>query len=76
MNPSIVNPPAQTKQRWRKKLFVINQEISKHRGITRKPEYLLKLYSRELSSTIDRYKNGKIAYIYSKHNSSGTKKMH
>jgi hypothetical protein len=37
----------------------------KHRGITRKPEYLLKLYSRELSSTIDRYKNGKNAYIYS-----------
>jgi hypothetical protein len=26
---------------------------------------LLKLYSRELSSTIDRYKNGKNAYIYS-----------
>jgi hypothetical protein len=49
----------------------------KHRGITRKPEYLLKLYSRELSSTIDRYKNGKNAYIYSKNNnSSGTKKMH
>ena len=38
----------------------------KHRGITRKPEYLLKIYSRELSSTIDRYKNGKNAYIYSK----------
>jgi hypothetical protein len=37
----------------------------KHRGIARKPEYLLKLYSRELSSTIDRYKNGKNAYIYS-----------
>ena len=31
-----------------------------------KPEYLLKLYSWELSSTIDAYKNGKNAYIYSK----------
>jgi hypothetical protein len=38
----------------------------KHRGITRKLEYLLKLYSQELSSTIDRYQNGKNAYIYSK----------
>jgi hypothetical protein len=27
---------------------------------------LLKLYSRELSSTIDRYKNDTNAYIYSK----------
>jgi hypothetical protein len=26
----------------------------------------LKLYGQELSSTIDRYKNGKNAYIYSK----------
>jgi hypothetical protein len=38
----------------------------KHRGITRKPERLLKLYSRELSSTIDLYKNGENAFIYSK----------
>jgi hypothetical protein len=30
-----------------------------------KLEYLLKLYSRELCSTIDAYKNGKNAYIYS-----------
>jgi hypothetical protein len=29
-------------------------------------EALLKLYSRELSSTIDLYKNTKIEYIYSK----------
>jgi hypothetical protein len=31
-----------------------------------KPEWLLKLYSRELRSTIDRYKNGENAFIYSK----------
>jgi hypothetical protein len=31
-----------------------------------KLEYLLKLYSRELRSTIDTYKNGENAYIYSK----------
>ena len=39
-----------------------------------KPEYLLKLYSRELSSTIDRYKNGKNAYIY--FNNNKIEKMH
>jgi hypothetical protein len=36
----------------------------KHRGTTQKLEWLLKLYSRELSSTIDRYKNGENAFIY------------
>jgi hypothetical protein len=55
------------KQRWTRKETVCYKPRSlKHRGITRKPEYLLKLYGRELSSTIDRYKNGKNAYIYSK----------
>jgi hypothetical protein len=38
----------------------------KYKCIPRKLEYLLKLYSRELCSTIDRYKNGENAYIYSK----------
>jgi hypothetical protein len=33
--------------------------------ITRETSASLKLYNRELSSTIDRYKNGKNAYIYS-----------
>jgi hypothetical protein len=32
---------------------------------TQKLEYLLQLYSRDLCSTIDRYKNGENAYIYS-----------
>ena len=34
--------------------------------ITRELESVLKLYNRELCSTIDRYKNGENAYIYSK----------
>jgi hypothetical protein len=33
--------------------------------ITKEPEALLKLYSRELCSTIDPYKNTKTEYIYS-----------
>jgi hypothetical protein len=52
--------------RWKKKTVCHKPRNLKHRGITRKPEYLLKLYSRELSSTIDRYKNGENAFIYSK----------
>jgi hypothetical protein len=55
------------KQRWKRKRTVCYKPRNlKRRGITGKPEYLLKLYSRELSSTIDGYKNGKNAYIYSK----------
>jgi hypothetical protein len=50
----------------KKETVCYKPRILKHRGITRKPEYLLKLYSQELSSTIDRYQNGKNAYIYSK----------
>jgi hypothetical protein len=34
-------------------LAAIKQEISKYHCITREPEALLKIYSRELSSTID-----------------------
>ena len=56
--------------RWKKygkrKIVCYKTRNLKHRGITRKPEYLLNLYSQELSSTIDRYQNGKNAYIYSK----------
>ena len=37
-----------------------------YRCISNKLEYMLKLYSREIFSTIDRYKNGENAYIYSK----------
>jgi hypothetical protein len=67
VNPSTVNPPAKDETKMEKKKTVCYKPRSlKHRGITRKPEYLLKLYSRELSSTIDRYKNGENAYIYSK----------
>jgi hypothetical protein len=51
--------------RWKKKTVCHKPRNLKHRGITRKPEYLLKLYIQELSSTIDRYKNGENAYIYS-----------
>jgi hypothetical protein len=54
------------KQDGKRRTVCYKPRSLKHRGITRKPEYLLKLYSRELSSTIDRYKNGKNAYIYSK----------
>jgi hypothetical protein len=50
----------------RRRLAAIKQEISKYHCITREPEALLNLYSRELSSTIDRLQNGKIAYIYPK----------
>jgi hypothetical protein len=46
-------------------LFVIKQEISNTDTQPRELECLLKLYSRELSSTIDRYKNGENAFIYS-----------
>jgi hypothetical protein len=49
----------------RRRLAAIKQEISKYHCITREPEALLKLYSRELSSTIDPYKNTKTEYIYS-----------
>jgi hypothetical protein len=67
VNPSTVNPQAKDETKMEKKRTVCYKPRNlKHRGITRKPEYLLKLYSRELSSTIDRYKNGKNAYIYSK----------
>jgi hypothetical protein len=38
----------------------------KYRCTTRKLEWLLKIYSHELCSTINRYKNGENAYIYSK----------
>ena len=55
----------QMKQRWKRERTVCYKPRNlKHRGITRKLEYLLKLYSRELSSTIDPYKNGENAYIY------------
>jgi hypothetical protein len=61
-----VNPQVIDKQRWkRRRTACYKPRNLKHRGITMKPEYSLKLYSRELSSTIDRYKNGKNAYIYS-----------
>jgi hypothetical protein len=67
VNPSTVNPPAEDETKMEKKGETVcyKPRSLKHRGITREPEYLLKLYSRELSSTIDRYKNGKNAYIYS-----------
>ena len=56
----------QTKQGWKRKRIVCYKPRNlKHRGMSRKPKYLLKLHSRELSSTIDRYKNGENAYIYS-----------
>jgi hypothetical protein len=52
-------------QRWKKKIVCHKPRNLKHRGITRKPEYLPKLYSPELSSTIDIHKNGENACIYS-----------
>jgi hypothetical protein len=36
----------------------------------------VKLYSRELCSTIDAYKNGKNAYIYSKQNQQQNEILH
>jgi hypothetical protein len=48
----------------RRGMAAIKQEISKYHSITREPEALLKIYSRDLFSTINTYKNGKNAYIY------------
>ena len=59
-------PWYETKHRWKRKTVCHKTRNLKHRCITQKPEWLLKLYSRELRSTIDRYKNGENAYIYSK----------
>jgi hypothetical protein len=58
-------PWHEMEHRWKKKTVCYKPRNLKHRGITRKPECLLKLYSQELSSTIDRYKNGENAYTYS-----------
>jgi len=49
----------------RRKLAAIKQEISKYHCITRELEALLKLYSLKLSFTINPYKNTKTEYIYS-----------
>jgi hypothetical protein len=54
------------KQRWSRKTVCHKTRNLKHRCITPEPEWSLKFYSRELRSTIDRYKNGENAYIYSK----------
>jgi hypothetical protein len=54
------------KQRWSRKTICHKTRNLKHRYITPEPEWSLKLYSRKLRSTIDRYKNGENAYIYSK----------
>jgi hypothetical protein len=53
------------RKKERRRLAAIKQEISKYHSITREPKALLKLYSRELFSTIDPYKNTKTEYIYS-----------
>jgi hypothetical protein len=47
----------------RRRLATIKQEISKYHSITIEPEALLNIYSRELFSTIDPYKNTKLEYI-------------
>jgi len=68
VNPSTVNPPAEDETKMEKKGEIVcyKPRSLKHRGITRELEYLLKLYSRELISTIDRYKKWQNAFIYSK----------
>jgi hypothetical protein len=53
------------RKKERRRPAAIKQEISKHHCITREPEALLNLYSQELRSTIDVYKNTKTEYIYS-----------
>ena len=54
------------KHRRSKKIVCHKTRNLRYRCTTRKLKWLLKLYSRELRSTIDRYKNGENAYIYSK----------
>jgi hypothetical protein len=54
------------KHRRSKKTVCHKTRNLRYRCTTQKLEWLLKLYSRELCSTIDRYKNGENAYIYSK----------
>jgi hypothetical protein len=54
------------KQRWSRKTVCHKTRNLKHRCITPELEWSLKLYSRELHSTIDGYQNGENAYIYSK----------
>jgi hypothetical protein len=54
------------KQRWSRKIVCHKTKNIKHSCITPEPEWSLKLYSWELLSTIDRYKNGETTYIYSK----------
>jgi hypothetical protein len=50
----------------RRRLGAIKQEISKYHCITREPEALLNIYSQSLALPSILYKNGKIAYIYPK----------
>jgi hypothetical protein len=54
------------KHRRSKKTVFHKTRNLRYRSTTGKLEWLLKLYSQELCSTIDRYKNGENAYIYSK----------
>jgi hypothetical protein len=54
------------KHRRSKKIVCYKTRNLRYRCTTRKLEWLLKLYSRKLFSTIDPYKNGENAFIYSK----------
>ena len=66
-NHSFMNSPGMRRKfRWIKNTVCYKIRNLIYRCMTRKLECLLKLYNRELCSTIDRYQNGENAYIYSK----------